>query len=417
MAGERAAPTLLFVGGAGAPGLGVDIAVMAIAQARKRGMRVHITNDESTLAKTGPACELADEVTAMDPEDVSGSMAWVSGEMSRGKSFDVVFSTREYSLITTAEIAAIVGAPSNTTEAVRRTRIKDECRAWLAKAGFAQPEGWLCDDADDARTRMAGSTGPWVVKPRDGAGSEGVIKICDPADLPHAVENLSAESRPFLLEEFVDGTEFSVEGVFLAGKPVVLAITAKERLPMPFFVELGHTIPAPLRSEVARDIVNTVTSALAVLELWHGLFDVELWLTQDGIVLGEFHTRLGGDYIHRLLEYSIPGLEMFGMVYDDALGRNVDSTGLHCSRGAAVRYFAPPPGRLVSIEGWDAVLAHPALIAAELNVSPGDTIPSVRSSDDRIGAVAVGAKSGDAARRLARELIESVNFVVESAAV
>lgn len=411
------APTLLLVGGAGAPGMGVDIAVMAMAQARTRGIRVHLTNDEPTLAETGPACELADEVTAVDPEDVLGSLEWLRGAVSAGKSFDVVFSTREFSLITTSEIAEAVGAPGNPPEAVRRTRTKDECRAWLAKAGFAQPTTWLCEDAGEAQAYLSGSAGPWIVKPRNGAGSEGVSMVSDPAELPRAVEQLPKGSKPFLVEEFVDGAEFSVEGLFLAGQPVVLAVTAKERLPLPFFVEVAHTIPAPLPTEVTRSIVDTVCSALVALELRYGLFHVELWLTRKGIVLGEFHSRLGGGYLHRMLEYSIPGLEMFGLVFDDALGQHADSAGLQCTRGAASCYFAPPPGQLISVEGWDRVRAHPAVIAAELTAAPGDTISPMHSSGDRVGVVVVGAESADAAHRLARELVDSVDFVVEPTAI
>jgi biotin carboxylase len=406
--------TLLLVGGAGAPGMGVDIALTALEQARARGLRVHLTNQKDLIATTRPACDMAAEVSAVDPEDVHGSLAWAREALAAGKSFDVVFSLREFSLVTTAEIAAIAGVAGNSPTAVRRVRRKDECRAWLAAAGFWQPSGRLCRDASEAHAHVRGTRGPWVVKPRDGAGSEGVSLVTDPAHITAAVENLPAESRPFLVEEFVDGAEFSVEGLFLGGQPHVLAITAKEKLPPPFFVEVAHTMPAQLPDDVQRDIVASVTQALAALELRFGPFHVELWVTgRKEIVLGEMHARLGGDYIHRLLEYSIPGIELFGLVYDDALGRSADSFDFSCSRAAATRYLAPPPGKLLSVEGWDAVRDHPSVLVAELNVKPGDMIPPVRSSDDRVGAVVVGEASADKARQLALELAESVRFAVE----
>ncbi len=53
--------------------------------------------------------------------------------------------------------------------------------------------------------------------------------------------------------------------------------------------------------------------------------------------------RNGGDWIHRMIQHVVPGLELFGVVYDDALGNPVDRDRLVATRGAAVRFFLPPP--------------------------------------------------------------------------
>ncbi|MFE3882264.1 hypothetical protein ACFXPQ_04970 [Streptomyces lydicus] len=63
-----------------------------------------------------------------------------------------------------------------------------------------------------------------------------------------------------------------------------------------------------------------------------------------GVVLGEVHVRPGGDWLHRLL-HTVPGLELFGLLYDDLLGRRVPQD-LSQGRAAVVRFLAP--GRAVS---------------------------------------------------------------------
>lgn len=405
-------PTMLLVGGAGAPGLGVDVAVSAMTEARSRGFRIHLMNHPSLLAPTAEACDLADQVSAVDPEDTAAATAWARQQVAAGARFDVVFCVREFSLQSAAEIAADIGAAGNPPEVVRRIRTKDACRAWLADAGFRQPAVWVCADAGEARARATGP-GPWVVKPRSGGGSEGVSLVRDPGTFAQAIAVLPAGARPFLVEEYVSGREFSVEGLFLHGKPRVLAITAKEKLPPPFFVEIGHTMPADLPAEVQHDIEETVGRALQTLGVCFGLFHVELWLTDDGIVLGELHGRLGGDYIHRLLAFAIPGVAMFGRVMDDALGRPSPPFDGRCVRGAATRYLTPPPGRVLAIEGWDEASAHPAVIVHELRVGPGDTIVPPRSSDDRVGALVVGGDTAREAGQLADRLAASVRFVVD----
>jgi formate-dependent phosphoribosylglycinamide formyltransferase (GAR transformylase) len=201
--------------------------------------------------------------------------------------------------------------------------------------------------------------------------------------------------------------------VFLNGRPRVLAVTGKRTTPPPLFVEVGHVLPAILPDGTRDEIDDQVVAALTELKLRFGIFHVELWLTERGIVLGEVHVRPGGDGIYLLLTHAIPGLELFRLIYDDALGRPVDTSALTPSRAAAVRFLLPPPGRLAEVEGWDAVLAHPDVIFAELNVGPGDQIKPVRGSDDRIGLVIVGADTSERADALAGELADSVRFTVE----
>ncbi len=412
MTTETPSPGVLLVGGAGDMTLSVDVAEEVLVQARKRHLHTHVTNTSATLAATPTVTALADTASAVDFEPPEQSAAWALGRAADGEPFDVVLGVREMAQVAVADVAAALGVPGNPPHAVRRVRTKDACRAALADAGFAQPAWRVCAGAAEAADFLAATSGPWVVKPRDAMGSEGVSLITGPNQLPGALRLLPTED-PFLVEEFVDGPEFSVEGVFQGGAPTVLAVTAKEKLPPPYFVEVGHVLPAELPEETRRTIERHVIAALTALELRYGLFHVELWLAGDGVVLGEVHVRNGGGWIHRLLPHAIPGLEMFGLVIDDALGRPRDGAPLVPVRGAATRFFTPPPGRLVSVTGWERVRAHPAVLYAELTVAPGDVIRPMESGEDRVGAVVVGADTAAEARELARELVASVHFVTE----
>jgi len=397
---------LLLVGGAGGVALSVDAAVTALVQARDRGFHTHLVNTAETLAVTAAANDLADEVNAVDFEQPGECARW-----AHDRDFDVVLGVREMAQVAVAESAEVLGVAGNPPDAVRRVRTKDACREALRAAGFRQPSVRLCENVADAAAFVAATPGPWVVKPRDAMGSVGVRLVTGPEDLPAAVDALP-DRRPFLVEEFVDGPEFSVEGVFLGGSPKVLAVTAKEKLPPPQFVEVGHVLPAELSAETHADIEETVCAALAALELRFGVFHVELWLDRGEVVLGEVHVRVGGDWLHRLLAHAVPGLELFGLVLDDALGRPVPQD-LTPTRAAAARFLTASPGRLVAVRGWDEVLSHPAVLHAELSVAPGSLLNEVRESTDRPGVVIVGADTPAEARRLAEKLVGEVELVVE----
>lgn len=410
---EDASRRMLLVGGAGDMSLSVDVAVGALAEARARGLATWVTNQADTLAVTPTVGAEADAVSAVDHADPASAVAWARERVAAGERFDLVFGVREMAQVAVAEIASALGTAGNPPEAVRRVRTKDACRAALAAAGFPQPQVRLCAGLADAEEFLRASRGPWVVKPRDAMGSEGVRKVTGSVDLRAAVAELP-DPAEFLVEQFVEGAEFSVEGVFLRGEPRILAVTAKEKAPPPYFVEIGHRLPADLAPTTRAEVEARVVAALRALELRFGLFHVELWLAPQGVVLGEVHVRIGGGWIHRMLPYVIPGLELYGLVYDDALGL-AEPPPLTPVRAAASRYLTPPPGRLTAVEGWPAVVAHPAVLYAELAVTPGDVIRPLRNAEDRVGVVVVGAETPAQAGRLAAELADSVRFVVEPA--
>jgi biotin carboxylase len=403
-------PTLMLVGGGRPLAFSVDMTEAVLAQAAARGVRTLVTATASALAATPSIVAAADETSAVGFTEPEETARWARERVASGEPIAAVLAQLEMAQVAAAETAAAVGAPGNPPEVVRRIRTKDACRAALAEAGFAQPAVRLCAGAADAAAFLAETTGPWIVKPRDAMGSTGVSQVASADDLPSALA-LLPDTGTFLVEEFVSGPEFSVEGVFQGGRPRVLAVTAKETVPPPHFVETAHTLPAPLPEPQLGEIEETVSAALLTLGLRIGAFHVEMWLTPTGIVLGEVHSRFGGDWIHKMLEYAIPGIELFGMIIDDMLGLPATSAPLAPSRGAAVRYLTPAPGRVVAVEGWDEVRAHPAVLHAELSIGPGDEIRPIHCSGDRVGLIVVGAQTSTRARELAEELAASVRFV------
>lgn len=396
--------TVLVIGGA-APresGFVRDICDRAMAQFRARGARVVLTDTKENLAAAPELAALAAEVHELDFADASACREWAIA-YARHAPVDAVVGFREYAAVSVAEVAAALGLPGNPPEAVRRVRTKDECRTHLRRHGLRQPELRLCGSEQEAAEFLRDHGPEVVVKPRRGSSSEGVRRVSDPAAMAAAFEAARDAEGLALVEEFVSGPEFSVEGIFVGGDPHVLAVTRKQLAPGAF-VEMGHTMPASISRAEEADVVFTVARALRVLGLERGHFHVECWITDSSVVLGEVHARQGGDWIHAMLEWCHPGLDIYGSWLDDLLGapRAVSPRPI---RGAAVRFLIPAPGVVTAVEGWSELASHPAVLAAACTLGPGTRVEPVSSNLDRHGAFLVGAEGAAEADELAEQLL------------
>lgn len=383
--------TLLILGGAvRSQGQGPRV----IEQARQRGLRVLVADDAEALASNADALTGTDGTVPLHRKDVDGTVRWALAHRDR-ENLVAVYAYREYAMLTVASVAEALSLPGNPAKTVARIRDKHACREYLRRAGFRQPRSRRCATAAEASgfLRELGD-GPWVVKPCDDRGSLGVTVLHRPEELGQAIGRLPERHRGrFLVEEFQAGQEYSVEGVFLGGRPQVLAVTEKHLL-SGSTVELGHITPAPLTARATRQLAGTVTDALVELGLRFGVFHVELWKDGDTVVLGEVHNRPGGDFIHRMVE-EVCGVQLHGLVFDDLTGRTPHLPAELPVTGpgptAAVCFTTAAPGTVTSTGELADVLARPECLAAELAVAPGDEVRPIRESADRPGCAVATA--------------------------
>ncbi|MEV4754553.1 ATP-grasp domain-containing protein [Micromonospora sp. NPDC049559] len=412
-----ASPKLLVIGNTVLTSWGRDQIRRLSEQARRRGITL-IGADTPANLEHASAEELArvDEIVPLEVHDPAACAVWAATRTD----IDAVLTIRELAVFSTAVLARELGLAGNSPEAVNLIRNKDLCRERLRAAGFRQPAVALCESAEDAERFMRDNApGPWIVKPRNGLASIGVSRLDSVADLPAALARFGAPpsamgSLParteFLIETFVSGEEFSAEGVMVGGVPQVLALTSKSVADG--FVEVGHRVPAGLDHATTVEVVDAVQRALLAAGIARGIFHVEFWTTDEGVVLGELHDRPGGDFIHALVEHTRPGLELYGTLVDDLLGAT--PALVPASRGAAgAEFLFCPPGNLRAVHGWAELTAHPNVLAADLTIAPGDVVHPVADAFGRHGAFVVGADTAEEVDKLIAELKAQVVFDVE----
>ena len=153
---------------------------------------------------------------------------------------------------------------------------------------------------------------PIIIKPTDRSGSRGICKLNSFVGLTEAINNAIRESfeKKALVEEYVDGEEYSVESISFEGKHYCLAITKKYTTGEPHFIETGHLEPAPLEEKRISEIKKVIFHALNSLEIKYGASHSEIKIDdRNNIKIIEIGGRMGGDCIGSDLVYYSTGID------------------------------------------------------------------------------------------------------------
>lgn len=288
-------------------------------------------------------------------------------------------------------------------------------RKAFEKGNAPSPKSILAQDAEDAWSRLQNEFDTdAILKPSRNSGSRGIAKVSrnmDKGDFIRAYDEALSESRDHsvLIEQFIEGPEFSIEMIVWRGDIHVLTVTDKKTTGAPHFVELGHNQPSCFSATDVETLKAAAVAGVRALGVNNCACHAEAKLMNGKAYLMEVGARLGGDFISTELTHLSTGVDMVAAAIDVALGVEPDLSAKEEPKGVCIRYFCPKPGKLVSISNTE-VLNNPHVYLWEIYPKEGDMIPAVTSSLCRSGHVIVTEKTPQKAIELAERLIESVKF-------
>ena len=288
-------------------------------------------------------------------------------------------------------------------------------RKAFEKGNAPSPKSILAQDAEDAWRRLQSEFDTnAILKPSRNSGSRGIAKVSrnmDKGDFIRAYDESLSESRDHsvLIEQFIEGPEFSIEMIVWQGEIHVLTVTDKKTTGAPHFVELGHNQPSCFSATDVETLKAAAVAGVRALGVNNCACHAEAKLMNGKAYLMEVGARLGGDFISTELTHLSTGIDMVAAAIDVALGEEPDLSAKEEPKGVCIRYFCPKPGKLVSILNTE-VLNNPHVYLWEIYPKEGDVIPAVTSSLCRSGHVIVTEKTPQKAIELAERLIESVKF-------
>lgn len=312
------------------------------------------------------------EVLDIDAEDTDAVLA-----AHRKNNFDGIFTPYDPSVPLVAKLAELMALPGLPERVAQNARDKRKMRAAFAAGGCNSPRFVRVDSMSEI-LGLLDFKFPAVVKPADGYGSLGVIRVDQHSELSSAIERSYAARKlavganggelGIVVEEYLDGPEYVVESLVVDGAVHILAIGDKGYPEGPYFEEGHYVAPAQLTEREEDAIVREVVLGHEALGITMGPTHTELRMCR-GVrpFILELGARFGGSGVSHYIVKEVSGVDYAGEVLRMAVGlppRNIDFTipnGMASPVGIAANYIVQCGGygRISEISGLSQIAADP----------------------------------------------------------
>ena len=385
--------------------------IYAYKLAKKMGLLV-IGSD---INPNAPAREYSDHFILASARDVSSTINAVK-KFNQEIAINGVLTLANDVPLTVATVAKELKLPGIPIDLAELSSNKLKMKECFQSNGIATAPFEVVETLESIN-KFADKWGyPIVIKPNDGRGARGVLRITSKMDekwFKHAIDN--SDNSWLLVEKYIDGKQLSTESLVYKGKCYTASISQRNYdlldLYSPFIIENGGVIPADLDTKQIESIENIINSTAKALKLNSGTIKGDIVLSKDGPVVIEVALRLSGGY---LCTDQIPitrGVDLVEQSIKLALGEPLNSMDLIpqdiCKMG--IRYFFPKPGRIIEINGFRELKQFNWITKKELFVDIGDTIHVPKNHSQRVGFVhAIGDSFAEAEQRaiLASKAVE-----------
>jgi formate-dependent phosphoribosylglycinamide formyltransferase (GAR transformylase) len=351
-----------------------------------------------------------------------------------------VIAVGDRPVILAARAAETLGLPWHSVAGAQASTDKRRSRTAMMQAGLSSPRFTVVP-----AHHMAGSAAaviaeyPCVLKPLGMSGSRGVIRANTPDEFAAAFDRICALlSRPqvraaraglegqILIEDYVDGAEFALEGVLTHGVLEVFAVFDKpDPLRGPYFEETIYVTPSRLPVMVQSDIANHVRRAARAIGLSHGPIHAECRVTGAGaIYVLEVAARPIGGLCSKVLTFSGASGAAVEGGESDARHPLEEVLLQHAVGGSAARYTRsrnaaavmmipiPERGMYQGVDGEAAARSIPGVTDLVITAKVGQLLETLPESGSYLGFIFAEAQDPGAAEAAVRDAHRCLTFSV-----
>ena len=312
-----------------------------------------------------------------------------------------------------AAAGAACGLPCVSAETALKATDKAEMIKAFEAHGVEHPWYYIVGNKAEYAKAFNKISFPCILKPTDNSGSRGVVLVHDCAELDSAYRYAQNESRngAVIIEEYLEGPEFSVEIMVIDGEPYVLQITDKLTTGAPHFVEMGHSQPSMQNMETQEKIRNLAVRAVKAIGIQTGPAHVEIILTREGPKMVELGARMGGDCITTHLVPLSTGIDFTKATIDMSFGITPDISPKF-NRGSAIRFISPPVGVIKQIIGEQEAREVPGIKEVCIECVLGQNVGKIENSASRIGYVIAQGETAEEAVHACNKALSRIHILL-----
>ncbi len=267
-------------------------------------------------------------------------------------------------------------------------------REFSKRHGLHYPEYMFCKTEEDAVNLLREIKRPIIIKPLDSNASHGVFRCETEADIrKHFAESMSFSriEKSVLAERFIEGTEFTIDGVKTPSAHYTMAISEKKHFAHNESIA-NELLFSHYNPNFDYDKLRATNDAFVMKSsLKFGFTHAEYKYEDGEFYLIEIAARGGGNMISSCITQWMSGYDTYRYLVECATG-NVHDEDLslrpeYRERAAVLKFFTTPNGggKVKAIEGLDYIESEPDIKFHRLNFKIGDTIQDALNDSARIG--------------------------------
>ncbi len=365
----------------------------------------------SNLYKNSPAFSYADACEVADVLDKEKNF-----EIAKKYKPDAIISDQsDIAVPTVAYLNEKLGLCGIGTTKANLFTDKSLQRQVCHEKGIAIPDFKICETAEDAFP-MLEKYGTIVIKPIDSQSSRGVYTIRTKEQLAEKCNDSIAWSnrrKAFLAEEYMQGDEFTVDGLVVNGNHYPLCISVKEMYPkkanisrMQSYSYLSEKYDYELLRETNKKLIETFRLPMGLTHSEYKAYKGQFYLIEAG-------ARGGGSNLSSKIVPFMSGIDNYEYLIKEALGESTDEEKIRQNRYSKdkyviMRFFDFGEGTVERIEGLEILKHHPMLIDYRIEISPGDKIRQPEYGRLRPGHFIIGGNGKEYVEREAKKILDAV---------
>jgi formate-dependent phosphoribosylglycinamide formyltransferase (GAR transformylase) len=332
-----------------------------------------------------------------------------------------VLATEDSCVSLSNDIAQQLGLPHNRQWATILTQRKDLARKAAQSFGCNTPE-YQVIELQKSNQYSDSVTYPVVIKPLSLSSSKGVIRAnnrqqfnaaCSTIDIILDKSEVTGYERNHaLVEGYLDGLEFAVDGVLIDGDFHLLAIFDKpEPLTGPYFEETYYLTPSQLNQTNQAALIKEVSRCCNAYGLTQGPIHAEARITANGVFLIELAARTIGGQCGQLIEFSLQQ-KLEEIVIQGLCGI---IPHLPKSRLCAGVLMIPvkTSGILKRVEGLTAAMQIEFVDDVEIHIQPGYELVPLPEGSSYLGFIFAQAPTFEQTFDALKKAHQMLNFVTQ----